>query len=721
MAYGTQYAIYWKARTGEQMTFNIQADGYTGPIIELLGSMPAVVLRKEQDDPFEPFQATNLEVTYINTLNVPLSTFFTENDRYWRGSLEKRDGTVLWQGFLILDDCEELYTSAPYRVTMQFTDGLAEAKELPLDEAADASGYTDFAERECTVSGSVVSIADFLFDPLIEADDLLIIDEVAYPVISYALTGANVLNVTVSGSPANGIYTCQVRYRQNYITRITLLSYIRILLASTGVELPLRVFCGLYEIDTDNSTDRNCFEQTRLFAGMYLDDSGKWESMYKIVEDILKRFNCVLIQAGGYWNIIRWTEAFRYTDGDIQGMAYDAGYITRTAVTLSSLYEDSELIQADAIKKATRATSITKETYNYNQLRELIRNINLRELGNLVSTTTDGDGNTVKDYLAPYWYETNLGGYNPDIYIRVITAPSGEELSRYLVIRGAIFGGPYVRSSTMYMHEGDRINVSYDVRTSDSQTGVISLTQEYRIVGGTTIKMRWNVSDPDGSWGATGGVQIDVPAAQNTEDWFNFATESLGATVEGAFDIGLGQLDANGTINETHYRNFRIEYIPYIDEGGAAIGQYHEQENDNDARTKYDEEILMDDSPRQSLDGALFTNEVTDGEYNTLTALWKLRDFVGGFGARLGEITTYERAGLRSRVRTRIEGTFALPDIDIAMISLLLLSEKYLILGNASIDFSEAKMTAEVHEIFADGEEAFTDLVYTFDYIYEYS
>ena len=117
---------------------------------------------------------------------------------------------------------------------------------------------------------------------------------------------------------------------------------------------------------------------------------------------------------------------------------YAAGS-ARTATTLAPLYEDSELIQADAIAKLTRAYSITKETFNYEQPKELIRNINLQELGTLLSTTTDGDGNTVKDYEAPYWFETNLGGYNPGIYIRVITSPDGEEVDRYLVIDGAIF------------------------------------------------------------------------------------------------------------------------------------------------------------------------------------------------------------------------------------------------------------------------------------------
>lgn len=721
MAYGTKYTILFKSRTGELLTFNIQARDYTGVVVELLGAMPAVVLRKDQDDPFEPYQATTCEVTYINELNVPLSTFFTEDDRYWRGSLEKRDGTVIWQGFLILDDCEEAFTSAPYRVRLQFTDGLAEAKQLPFNEAADASGHTDFAEREAVISSGVLTITDFLFDPELEAGDTIIINDGPYTVDSYSWSTSNILTINVSGFTRNGIYTVQVRYRNNYLTKITLLSFIRILLNSTGLtELPLRVFSGLYEVDTDDSTDRNCFEQTRVFAGMYLSDDGQWDDMYAIVEDILRRFNCVLVQAGGYWNIIRWTEAFRYTDGDIQGMEYDADYSARAATTLAPLYEDSELIQADAIAKITRAYSITKETFNYEQPKELIRNINLQELGTLLSTTTDGDGNTVKDYEAPYWFETNLGGYNPGIYIRVITSPDGQEVDRYLVIDGAIFGGPYVRSSKMYMQVNDRINVSYEVRTSDSQTGSISLTQEYRVVGGSTIKMRWNVSDPDGSWGATGGVQIEVDASQNTENWFAFATESLGVTVDGYFDIGLGQLDANGTINETHYKNFRIEYIPYIEDGRRVIGHYHEQENDNDARTKYDETIVMDDSPRQSIAGSLFTNEVTAGEYNTLTAGWKLRDFIGGGpGARLGEIVTYERAGLRSRARKRIEGTFALPDIDINMASLLFLSDKYLILGNTTIDYSNATMTSEVHEVYADGETEFTDLVYTFDYLYQ--
>ena len=73
MAYGTKYTILFKSRTGELLTFNIQARDYTGVVVELLGAMPAVVLRKDQDDPFEPYQATTCEVTYINELNVPQS------------------------------------------------------------------------------------------------------------------------------------------------------------------------------------------------------------------------------------------------------------------------------------------------------------------------------------------------------------------------------------------------------------------------------------------------------------------------------------------------------------------------------------------------------------------------------------------------------------------------------------------------------------------------
>jgi hypothetical protein len=731
MAYGIKYFINWKARTGELFTFNILQKDYAGAAMALTATAKPFVLQKQEEDPLSPIQATSAIVEYYNDAATPLKAFYSEDDEAFRGDFQKRDGTLLWSGYLVQDDCEQPLAAAPYAVTLKFTDNLGVLKDITFDAAAGAT-YTDFVTRSATIVSNVATISAFVTDPKLNANEKVFIDGTAYLITSYFWNAVALsLAITLQSSPGNGVYDVQVRINENFIGKHSLFSYLRIALFTTGLSLPLRIFSNIFELTQDDSTGKEMLSQTRLFSGKYINDSGQWTNIYDIIAEILKANLMQLFQAGGAWVLIRKTELQRFADNAVMGVEYNSDFESPTAITLAPDYgeisetNETALLGGNAISRITRPYKYTKETFNYLQPRELIRNINLQELGDFITSYPDGS-NTVKEYEAPFWPNTNLGGGPyPDIFIRVIFDNANVELERFLVVSGGTFGGPHVRSDNFYFNQGDRIKINYDIRTSDSETTSRQLIQEMRVVGASsTYKINWLIAGrEDGSWTTNGGAEFDIDATQNSNEWHSAEIDSLSCPIEGYFDMGLGQLDSSGTIHETHYKNITITYIPYINDTTNLTGQQHLQTPDNGAKNKYDETIEIDDSPKNAFQGALFTDAVNAfGKYDTLTTLWNLRFLTKD--QRLGKYITNERQGLYSIPRTRVEGSFLfefsyIDNTKVFTFGGATLAGIYFILGNIQeIDFMQMQATGQFLEIHADGEDIYGASDYSFKYLY---
>lgn len=133
----------------------------------------------------------------------------------------------------------------------------------------------------------------------------------------------------------------------------------------------------------------------------------------------------------------------------------------------------------------------------------------------------------------------------------------------------------------------------------------------------------------------------------------------------------------------------------------------------------------MDDSPRNSIAGALFKDSITNLLYDR-AKVWYLTN--GADERRLGDLTTYENLYWRRIVRSILEGTFyglISPDTGgdhVSMASVFnytFFSGLNFVAGTMEIDYRNNKFSGTIWEMCTDSEAA-ADLTsfYQFKYLY---
>jgi hypothetical protein len=757
VSYTLRYYINWQARTGDLLTVNIYKKDFVGSSSELRATDKPFILSKQEEDPIAPIQATKAIVEFYNNGNTPLSTFFSEDDTMWRVDFTKRDGTLIWRGFVTQDDCAEEFQSAPYKVQLAANDGLALLKGLVFNTAADNAGYTDIQTWSGTLIAGVLRIESFPIDPAILPGDMLTLDGIEYEILSTDLGGsANRIDITLVTFPANGVYTVGLRIRQNYLSRISIFSYLRVALFNTSLELDQRTFFNYF--DTTHNEAIDPFKQTRIFSDKWLDSDGIWDNCYKIIEDILTALNCSLVQSGGYWNVIHWPELFQLPGNVISGFLNDA------QITDSLNYPgEFPLMDANAVRKITSTYATVKETFNYNQPKQLINGADLKLLGALTGSSTT-DGIRYDHYSIPsQWKHLNS---DPDTftfdasYIVVETDIANEvEIDRYIYQPWIDRTYKAVQFNSIEVTKDDVIDFSLNLlfRSTDGTdtaffrvrflliTATGSLYDLVHFDGGSPDGyLRWNnivTDDPagvDAVWKTTLGVGVIVNQDLVNSQQYNLSSigeDQVRPPVPGFPEAGILLISIQGVTTsdsgtgspacDTSFNDIQLTIESKIADSTRITGHSHLQDAQTGAKKKYDEEIQIDDSPRNPIGGTLFIDLLTSyaanigNSYSTKTSAW------GYSGAtkdkRIGYIATTERQAIFAKPRTRIEGTF-LFDISFNLLSVFFfptLPDLNFILGVVnSLDFMQMQGQAEFNELYETGD-SFTTYLYTFQYIYE--
>lgn len=704
MAYGIKYVFSFK---------NLQGDIYRGEILEkdfggvssIVKAGPRPFLLKYQsgdEQVINAIRASEAEINIYSEEDFSLDDFYSEDDEQFRVDFycESVNGTalnkLLWQGYIVQDNCQEEFQDPPYIITLNATDGLALLKDVKFNDVA-------------------------------------------------------------------------LNYLDTLVFKHTLLDYIKVAIKSTGVNLPVRIFSNIFEnTQSDRGDDpvNEMFSQTRLFSGMFLDTSNAWQNIYDILNVILFPLNATLIQADGYWNIIRFTEAYLFDSNQIAGTKYDADFANPEAVTLDPNFElksatDYEFLNADAKKSIIRPFQFVKETFNYKQPQELILGLDLQTLGSFIETETIGDLRYDRYNVNSTWKheDSDPNGFVADSsYIEVVTDTTTEtEIERYLVDPNTSNDYKWLQLTTIEVSAGDYFNFEYSVKarnhTPDAalriSTRFILFTADSKFydlatVGGT---LAWSgpTTIPPGLYKVTIGQVLDIPTESDTE-YQDFNLETFVATgskmpvfpVDGILIIGLdgsnNTLD-NGSISkeDVFMKDFKLTFFNRINESLNIIGQTHTTSQDDNIKNNFDEEINIDDSPRNTIAGTLYTNAITTfsdniGDiYFTKTQFW--HRLQNDEALRLGQLTTFERKLLTFISRTVIEGTYTgirygeapykfISPLNI--IQIFSLPGLNFLMGICSIDFMNAVFSATLQELYKDTEddESLTS-TYEFKYLYQ--
>jgi hypothetical protein len=479
-------------------------------------------------------------------------------------------------------------------------------------------------------------------------------------------------------------------------SKLTLFNVITYCIQQTGINLPLNIFSKLKE--DSQSAGLSFLQQTLIAKESFLKSEREYDNCYSVLETILKDLGATIIQANGQWNIIRFLE------GQVTGFTYDDTYAFIGAVNYPAPVQFGLNLplypEAGYHKKIQRPYRVVKETFNYKLPFQILKNADLKELGSLRNTYSDV-ANIVKEYDFPKWFDSTLAPQASTYFIRVVTDPLGNELERYVVVKGDAIMSTAIEGDT-----GDAIKFAFNIRTRPGAPLPANLVFVIQLTNGTTIRY----ADEDGkTWKSTTGYS--KPFTTDLSQWQNVEITTGRLPFSGLVRVFL-TLATPSASDETHYNDLRFTYTAYINESTKITGHTHTTTQDLNTKNKSEEDIDIDDSPRNFVSGTLFLN-VLNGSIQARTTKWNL-------GKRLGQIVVGEQKQWRSRPRTILEGNLY-GDVYVSPLNTFknpAFPELNFVPGNMEIDYAGEKCSGTMYELYDTAEPLITS-EYKFDYIYD--
>ncbi len=568
----------------------------------------------------------------------------------------------------------------------------------------------------------------------------------------------------------------------NYLGNITLFDYIKIAIQQTGLsDLPLRIYSNIFEnTTTDRSTDATAemFQETIMHTGRYLNSDGTWKDLYTILNDLGSAFNFQIFQDDGCWQITRLQEASQVSGNAIPGVEHNLITGTKKAITLNAnvsiVYQSIQALDgADQVSRIQRPFKYVKETFNYSQPASFIANSDLQMPSDATPFASNTVGNIRYDKYNLQTYFPSWRYRNGDTsYLQVeYDILQNREIDRYIYTPGHAGMTSGIEFNPIAVSAGDSLDFTLQFKMLNNDNNTLRFWVRFVIIQDNGYKrdLLDNIGDPFGTYWAAAqnaiywddgfGIYYEIPASNVKTNYTTWSFSAINSNTKPPIKfIGDGILlvevfGTNGTNTSNRqdavWKDISLTINNYIGESTLVTGQYHNNEQFPLIKNNYDEEVQIDDSPRNSIAGTLFTDKLTNFDYtdpdrgNTQTELGDIyftrtknwHRFTNAETLRLGQIMVIERLNqswrpqnLLRRARTIIEGSFlGLKDINNNFVGLQCLFTVdslpgvWFVLGSMQeINWVENTYKAVLNELYAENDTAPVS-TYNFAYIYKTS
>lgn len=742
---GLKYQSSFDSIRGLDCSLEIYAKDYTGDVIDIVLTDNPIIQSWNTDEAKPAIKGCEVAINILNEGALPVTDFMANEDDYFKVIIKVNSNTV-FEGYLVQDDYDEILVDFPHEISLKATDNLGLLKDVSLGDAAITYGDSNTVNEdfEQTASNKILIDGSVPIRPgmVIIIDSGTALDgqyavktwDFNILLVETEVTFETDLNGTVVG-PVNGDIT--------YITPVDLserkfLSEVLALcLKSTNLPLGIRVYGTIYP---DGAANSRLFDDVMITPESFL-SGNKWASCYDVISRIVGRLGFTLFQAEGFWNIVRWDE-LRLHANEIPGRNYNSDFEFLGIMSLDnqfvSGFGEATFPEEGLSYTVQRPLKFARETFNYRNPENLIKNINFEDLGELLSETVDGT-DTIYDYEMVGWeqgfeWTTGGGGYvgsTAQRIIRIIIDADGNEKERYGVIKGNSGFDNYAcaQSNGVEVRAGDRIKISFDFKTKESQPG--NVNNYFRVNLLTTVNPvprnannRYLASDR--KWYTNGPFILhNTPSTDNTNKWHSVSVESDEIPFDGLIIVKLAQcVISSSTTKETHYKNIRFEVIRQVSGRQKITGHQHTSQQLLNIKNTEEEEIYVDASPSNAIAGTLFL-ETFSGPVQDLVTTW---NYNGDTYQKLGHITTRDELFLRRIPRLKLEGDMYHLEQDDKILSALSVLQyaqftgSNFVSGKLTLDYAQDKATLTLFEMHKDSEED-TDLreIYGFRYLYEKS
>lgn len=740
MPYGLKYQTQFDSVSDannptRRYTLQFLWKDYTGPISTLEGGSVSVIQKRTEDNPKSPVQGQSLDIRLINNGNTPISSFQSDDDDGVQVILTDDTSVVRFTGFLVQDDFYEPKVDCSREITLSANDSLGLLKGVILSDARVKRRFGATVRTNGPLDEILLSISDTAF--YANAGDEIEVEGVTYAITSVE-DGPGVISgiinynylIHVTPSAAGAIpETGTVVYltgRLNLLKKNSRLAIIGACLTSTNLRLLLNIYYNLFEYTQDST--RSTFELTLLDTQVFI--SGEtYMNCYDVLSAVLKVCNCSIFQANGQWNIVHWEEGRRHASNAIPGFIYDESLVLIGNTVFSNNFAigpEPQLTQpiAGLTEGALRGYKFTRRQFDYKNPKYLFYNYDLQLLGSLRSTYVSG-GFTYFEYNAP-GFTRSFGGTASERFIRVVQDSVGTEVDRYLVVRGPNFDSTKsVGSDQIQISMGDKIKFSCSVRTNFSLPGPGTLVFAVEMTDGTNFRYVDEVPAGNGNWISTVGFNYTFGGGDNLISQHAVEIQSSQTPFQGLLTLWLPQAGVIASGRETHYKDLRLEVTQFINDSSKVIGHIHKQERPTGPKLFSDEVIPIDDSPRNTIAGTIFTDTVNN-LLQDRSLFWRYPTDITGY--KLGELATLEEITWRGKTRSKLEGGFSgnwqngIPISLLTMVQTSFAPTKNYIFGLLSIDYKNNSFSGTLWELFDTNDAPFDPDhykdFYTFTYIY---
>lgn len=418
------------------------------------------------------------------------------------------------------------------------------------------------------------------------------------------------------------------------------IDYIAAILAKTGSELPIRVYSSVVEEsmdDRDDDPDKDTLNQSALHARSFLKEADTFYDCYKCLQIIYDEY-FTLYQWQGMWVIRNNAELQTsvglknwYTDYD------NAGAVTGSA---QDLLEPCPIGRTQLLEPINLSANLgsripsksVKTKWDYNVWPELPAN-NKFERGDIIPGLS-APGETAYT-IADWEYIKRTGSYNTypfgetaatqDAYSKRFYNAFGVEIDRQIIVEKGLEGDPnWLRSDSIPVNKGDKISLSIDKRFDNNVDAILNLAHIYIVDESNTNYYGWlydfTAGDSDNKWqlNQTSGFFSEFTASEDLDDdgntqFHSVSGESAPIPIDGTLYVVLLVNDSDTLGAQQYFKNFNFEYIPYIAGGYIRIkGDYWFTEQDLPLKQILEKDVLVSDSLKKVLKGAIYRANLTD-------------------------------------------------------------------------------------------------------------
>lgn len=544
------------------------------------------------------------------------------------------------------------------------------------------------------------------------------------------------------------------------------------ILSGTGLDLETKAWLNIYENSTEDRSDFNYLTfltQTVAPTKYFINEDGTTLSFYEVLNNVMLDFRCLLVQAEGCWQIIRWGDMHLWADGTMPGTLYDNGFSVYELILFPNPVDIGRGLSVHPINENQRKTILrpyewVKETFNYVGSNYIVQ-ANLQIPPGAVpydTSTTDGI-RTDKYALATYftdWIQRN----GDASYLTVVTDTNvdpEQEIDRYIHKPADFDIHSGVQFNPLPVSEGDTFDFSLQFRTQHTDGFfwvryiLITSTGEYWSLeqdvdgGSPDYHAYWDGPFSADDWfNHSIGVRVEKDGEDDTWAPYQLSQFMPQGSGDNATELPiipadgflLIEVDGNSSTwstgfgtYQTDWKDIKLTLNQFINGSISIVGQTHYNAQSLGIKNNESYEVHFDDSHRSSIKGTLFTDALTNYEYTddetgeetdlgnqftTRTHGWHRGSI--SEAKRLGELNTFNDLFTQQRLRTIISGDF----FGLAGVSLMSaitfdwLPTKRFIFGAASFDYMECIWNGTLYELY-DTDDSDPSSTYTFNYIYD--